>query len=102
MFSANGADENLRLRGFQAAGKQPAPRVVKFRGKIIYQVQAASPTFAGEELPLRQAQRTHQELQLPARQRVFHRRTVGTNAEVRLVRAVRGVGQHAVALEASL
>ena len=45
---------------------------------------------------------TDYELQLPARQRVFHRRTVSTNAEIRLVRAVRGVGQHTVALEASL
>ena len=50
--------------------------------------------LTGEELPLRQAQRAHQELELPARQGVFYRRTVSTNAEIRLVRAVRGVGQH--------
>ena len=72
------------------------------RGKIIYQVQAAPSAFAGEKLSLCQAQRTHQELELPARQGIFDRRTVCTNAEIRLVRAVCGVGQHAIALEASL
>ncbi|MNT63386.1 hypothetical protein D3C72_2011960 [compost metagenome] len=51
---------------------------------------------------MRQTQRAHQEFELSARQGVFDRCAVGTNAEVRFVWAVRGIGQHAVAFEASL
>ncbi|SQI78062.1 Uncharacterised protein [Klebsiella oxytoca] len=77
---------------FKRLASSPRRASSSSEAKSSIRYRQRRPLSRGQKLTLRQPQGAHQQLKLPARQCILYRRAVGTNAEIRFVRTVRGIG----------